>query len=280
MAHIAEKYDRGYGHFTTRQNIQYNWVTLEDTPDILAELAKVEMHAIQTSGNCIRNVTADQFSGVAHDEIEDPRPTAELLRQWSSLHPEFTFLPRKFKIAITGAKEDRAAIGWHDVGLQLLRNPQGDLGFRVQAGGGMGRTPIIGSVLREFLPAHDILNYLEALVRVYNLWGRRDNLYKARIKILVKAEGARFADEVDAEFRRTLDSGAAHRVTEAELREGQLRVRRRRVAERIEMGLEVSKGAVRVDELMDPRLLQAVDDRCRGVRLRRVARGLGEGGGR
>ena len=180
-------------------------------------LAEVDMHGIQTSGNCIRNITTDALAGIAPDEVADPRPWAEIMRQWSTLHPEFAFLPRKFKIAITGAKEDRAAIGWHDVGLQLLRNPQGDLGFRVQAGGGMGRTPIIGSVLREFLPAHDILNYLEALVRVYNLWGRRDNLYKARIKILVKAEGARFADEVDAEFRRTLDSGAAHRVTEAEL---------------------------------------------------------------
>ena len=207
----------GVGHFTTRQNVQFNWIPLERSADVMDLLAEVDMHGIQTSGNCIRNITTDALAGIAPDEVADPRPWAEIMRQWSTLHPEFAFLPRKFKIAITGAKEDRAAIGWHDVGLQLLRNPQGELGFRVQAGGGMGRTPIIGSVLREFLPAHDILNYLEALVRVYNLWGRRDNLYKARIKILVKAEGARFADEVDAEFRRTLDSGAAHRVTEAEL---------------------------------------------------------------
>ena len=207
----------GVGHFTTRQNVQFNWIPLERSADVMDLLAEVDMHGIQTSGNCIRNITTDALAGIAPDEVADPRPWAEIMRQWSTLHPEFAFLPRKFKIAITGAKEDRAAIGWHDVGLQLLRNPQGELGFRVQAGGGMGRTPIIGSVLREFLPAHDILNYLEALVRVYNLWGRRDNLYKARIKILVKAEGSRFASEVDAEFRRTLDSGAAHRVTEAEL---------------------------------------------------------------
>jgi sulfite reductase (NADPH) hemoprotein beta-component len=207
----------GVAHFTTRQNVQFNWIPLERSADVMDLLAEVDMHGIQTSGNCIRNITSDALAGIAPDEVADPRPWAEIMRQWSTLHPEFAFLPRKFKIAITGATEDRAAIGWHDVGLRLLRNAGGELGFRVQAGGGMGRTPIIGSVLREFLPAHDILNYLEALVRTYNLWGRRDNLYKARIKILVKAEGERFAEEVEQEYLRILAQGVGHRVTEEEL---------------------------------------------------------------
>ncbi len=190
LAMIADKWDKGYGHFTTRQNIQFNWPKLKDVPDILDALADVEMHAIQTSGNCIRNVTADQFSGVAADEIEDPRPTAELLRQWSSLHPEFTFLPRKFKIAVTGAKHDRAAIKAHDIGLRILKHPlMQEIGYEISVGGGLGRTPMIGKVIRDFLPKADLLPYLEALMRVYNSEGRRDNKYKARVKILVHEAG-------------------------------------------------------------------------------------------
>ncbi len=189
LADIARKYDRGYGHFTTRQNIQYNWPSLKDTPDILAELASVEMHAIQTSGNCIRNVTADHFAGVTADEIADPRPYAEILRQWSSLHPEFTFLPRKFKIAVNGGAHDRAAIQAHDIGLQVVRNAEGELGFTVYVGGGLGRTPFVGKKVREFLPERDLLSYCEAILRVYNLEGRRDNKYKARIKILLHEKG-------------------------------------------------------------------------------------------
>lgn len=189
LAMIADKWDKGYGHFTTRQNIQFNWPKLKDVPDILDALADVEMHAIQTSGNCIRNVTADQFSGVAADEIEDPRPTAELLRQWSSLHPEFSFLPRKFKIAITGAAHDRAAIKAHDIGIRILRNAHGEVGYEISIGGGLGRTPMIGKVIREFLPKGDLLPYIEALMRVYNAEGRRDNKYKARVKILVHETG-------------------------------------------------------------------------------------------
>lgn len=201
FAHIARKYDRGYGHFTTRQNIQYNWIRLEETPEILAELASVEMHAIQTSGNCIRNITADQFAGVAHDEIIDPRPYAEILRQWSTFHPEFAYLPRKFKIAINGAVEDRAAILVHDIGLTVVKNEQGEIGFRVFVGGGMGRTPILGSVIREFLPWQHILTYTESILRIYNQYGRRDNIYKARIKILVKSLGIEeFARQVEADW--------------------------------------------------------------------------------
>ena len=208
LAHIARRYDKSYGHFTTRQNIQFNWPRLEDTPDILAELAQVQMHAIQTSGNCIRNVTADHLSGVAPDEIEDPRIYCEIIRQWSTFHPEFSYLPRKFKIAVTGAVHDRAAAQVHDIGLNLIRNDQGDLGFRVLVGGGLGRTPMIGQVIREFLPRRDLLNYLEAILRVYNLHGRRDNLFKARIKILVKALGAEpFRDQVEAEWAQIKDSG-------------------------------------------------------------------------
>ena len=208
----------GTAHFTTRQNVQFNWIPLARSAEVMDLLASVDMHGIQTSGNCIRNITSDERAGIAADEVADPRPFAEIMRQWSSLHPEFAFLPRKFKIAITGASEDRAATAWHDVGLHLLRNAQGDLGFRVLAGGGMGRTPVIASVLREFLPWDQILNYLEAVVRVYNLWGRRDNLYKARIKILIKAEGQRYIDEVEAEYQRIVDQdGAPHTITPTEL---------------------------------------------------------------
>ena len=201
MALIAEKYDRGYGHFTTRQNIQFNWVTLEDTPDILAELAKVEMHAIQTSGNCIRNITSDAFAGVAGDEYVDPRPICELLRQWSTLHPEFAHLPRKFKFAINGAKEDRTILLCHDVGIELKKNSHGELVAEIYAGGGMGRTPILGSLIKQALPWQLLPSYLTALLRVYNRFGRRDNLYKARIKILVKALGPEeFARQVEGEW--------------------------------------------------------------------------------
>ena len=188
----------GYAHFTTRQNVQFNWIPLDKSADVMDLLASVNLHGIQTSGNCIRNITSDERAGIAVDEVADPRPFGEIMRQWSTLHPEFAFLPRKFKIAITGATEDRAATAWHDVGLHLLRNAEGELGFRVLVGGGMGRTPITASVIREFLHWNQILNYLEAVVRVYNRWGRRDNIYKARIKILVKAEGQRYIDEVDA----------------------------------------------------------------------------------
>ena len=201
FAHIARKYDRGYGHFTTRQNIQFNWIELEQTPDILTDLASVEMHAIQTSGNCIRNITTDEFAGTAADEIIDPRPFAEILRQWSTFHPEFIALPRKFKIAINGAVEDRAAIAVHDIGLTAVRGPDGEVGFKFMVGGGMGRTPILGSVINEFVPWADLLTYTEAIMRVYNQFGRRDNKYKARIKILVKAVGAEeFARMVEQEF--------------------------------------------------------------------------------
>ena len=201
FAHIARKYDRGYGHFTTRQNIQFNWIELEQTPDILTDLASVEMHAIQTSGNCIRNTTTDEYAGVAADEIVDPRPYAEIIRQWSTFHPEFIALPRKFKIAINGAVEDRAAIAVHDIGLTAVRNEAGEVGFKFMVGGGLGRTPIIGSVINEFVPWQHLLTYTEAIMRVYNQFGRRDNKYKARIKILVKAVGAEeFARLVEAEF--------------------------------------------------------------------------------
>jgi sulfite reductase (NADPH) hemoprotein beta-component len=208
----------GYGHFSTRQNVQFNWIPLAKSADVMDLLASVDMHGIQTSGNCIRNITSDELAGIAPDEIADPRPFAEILRQWSTLHPEFAFLPRKFKIAITGATEDRAATAWHDVGLHLIKNASGDLGFKVLVGGGMGRTPIIGTTIREFLPWNQIMNYLEAVVRVYNRWGRRDNLYKARIKILVKAEGQRYIDEVEAEYLQIIATdGAPHTIPDAEL---------------------------------------------------------------
>ncbi|MGH6961133.1 MAG: nitrite/sulfite reductase, partial [Dongiaceae bacterium] len=206
LAHIARRYDRGYGHFTTRQNLQFNWPRLEDTPDILAELAEVEMHAIQTSGNCIRNVTADHFAGVAADEIEDPRVYCEIIRQWSTLHPEFSFLPRKFKIAVTGAPHDRAAVKVHDIGLRMHRNADGEAGFEVLVGGGQGRTPVIAKSIRPFLPTRHLLSYLEAILRIYNQLGRRDNLYKARIKILVDAVGiAEFTRLVEAEWEQIRD---------------------------------------------------------------------------
>ncbi|MFZ0730618.1 MAG: nitrite/sulfite reductase [Methylovirgula sp.] len=203
LAHIARRYDRGYGHFTTRQNIQFNWPALADCPAILSELASVEMHAIQTSGNNIRNITADQFAGAAADEIEDPRPYCEILRQWSSLHPEFSFLPRKFKIAVTGAARDRAAIQVHDIGYHIVRNAAGEVGFTCYVGGGLGRTPFIGHKIRDFLPKADLLAYTAAVLRIYNLEGRRDNKFKARIKILVHEKGAEaIRSEVEEEFAR------------------------------------------------------------------------------
>jgi len=214
---LAPKLTTNYGHFTTRQNVQYNWIPLSQSADVMDLLATVNMHGIQTSGNCIRNTTTDELAGVAVDEVVDPRPYAELIRQWSTLHPEFAFLPRKFKIAITGATEDRAAIGWHDVGLQMVKNAAGEVGFKVLVGGGMGRTPVIGSQIRAFLPWNQIMNYLEAVVRVYNRWGRRDNLYKARIKILVKAEGQRYFDEVETEYQEILNQdGGLHTISQAE----------------------------------------------------------------
>jgi sulfite reductase (NADPH) hemoprotein beta-component len=220
LARIAREFDRGYAHFTTRQNCQFNWIPLARSADVMDLLAEVDMHGIQTSGNCIRNITSDALAGVAPDEIVDPRPYCELLRQWSTLHPEFAFLPRKFKIAVSGAAEDRAAIAWHDIGLQLAKNERGEVGFKVLVGGGMGRTPVIATVIRDFLPWQEILLFIEAIVRVYNRYGRRDNAYKARIKILVKAEGQKFIDAVEAEFARILADdvdGAAHRIPAAEL---------------------------------------------------------------
>ncbi len=203
LAYIAKTYDRGYGHFTTRQNIQFNWIELSTAPDLLYDLSEVDLHAIQTSGNCIRNVTADPYAGAAADELDDPRIWSEVIRQWSTLHPEFSFLPRKFKIAVTGSKADRAAIKFHDIGLKIVRNNEGVLGFAVYVGGGQGRTPIVAPLIKSFLPAQDLLRYLDAVLRVYNRHGRRDNIYKARIKILVDSMGAdSFAAEVAAEFDR------------------------------------------------------------------------------
>lgn len=205
IAEVSTQYDRGYAHVSTRQNIQLNWPALEDVPEILAELATVQMHAIQTSGNCIRNTTTDQYAGVVAGEIADPRPTCELIRQWSTFHPEFAFLPRKFKIAVSALEEkDRAATAFHDIGVYIVRNEAGEMGYKIMVGGGLGRTPIIGSVIREFLPREDLIAYLEAVLRVYNLHGRRDNKYKARIKILVKALTPEvFAQKVEAEFEHT-----------------------------------------------------------------------------
>ncbi len=215
FAHIARKYDRGYGHFTTRQNIQFNWLKLAETPDILADLASVEMHAIQTSGNCVRNITMDEFAGVARDEVVDPRPYAEILRQWSTFHPEFAYLPRKFKIAISGGEEDRAAISAHDIGLSVTKNAHGDIGFRVLVGGGLGRTPIIGSEICEFLPWQHMLTYVESILRIYNQYGRRDNKYKARIKILVKALGIdEFRRQVEADWADLKDGPGTLTVEE------------------------------------------------------------------
>jgi sulfite reductase (NADPH) hemoprotein beta-component len=207
LADITRRYDRGYGHFTTRQNLQLNWPALAAVPDILAELATVQMHALQTSGNCVRNVTADHLAGIDPDEVDDPRPYCEIVRQWATLHPEFTYLPRKFKIAITGSAEDRAASEVHDIGLNLRRDAAGAIGFAVRVGGGLGRAPVIGALICEFLPLADLLGYLEAILRVYNRYGRRDNIHKARIKVLVKSLGAvRFREEVEAEWRASRDS--------------------------------------------------------------------------
>ena len=207
LAHIARTYDKGYGHFTTRQNIQFNWIKLENIPDVLADLASVQMHAIQTSGNCIRNTTTDPLSGVAADELEDPRPYCELIRQWSTLHPEFAYLPRKFKIAVSGATKDRAVTLVHDIGLRLVKNDTGEIGFRVSVGGGLGRTPMVAQVIRPFLEKQHLLSYLEAILRIYNLKGRRDNKYKARIKILVSSMGAEaFTQLVEQEWLRIKDS--------------------------------------------------------------------------
>ena len=218
LARIAREHDLqgagtpqqrgGFGHFTTRQNLQFNWIALDRAADVMDMLAEVDMHGIQTSGNCIRNITTDAFAGIAPDEVVDPRPYCEILRQWSTLHPEFAFLPRKFKIAVTGSREDRAAIAWHDIGLQLKRDDSGDVGFGVLVGGGMGRTPVIATEIASFVPWAQILVFIEAIVRVYNLHGRRDNAYKARIKILVKAEGQRFIDDVGREFAQLVSEGA------------------------------------------------------------------------
>ena len=207
LAHIAEKYDKGYGHFSTRQNIQFNWPRLETVPDILADLATVQMHAIQTSGNCIRNITSDHFAGIAEDELEDPRTYCEIIRQWSTFHPEFSFLPRKFKIAVSGAKNDRAAVRIHDIGIYLVSNAEGEIGCKILVGGGLGRTPFIGLCIREYLEKRHLLSYLEAILRVYNQLGRRDNMHKARIKILVNAVGQeKFTDMVETEWRSIRDS--------------------------------------------------------------------------
>ncbi|WOC78039.1 nitrite/sulfite reductase [Stutzerimonas frequens] len=216
LAEIARRYDKGYAHISTRTNVQFNWPELEDVPEILAELATVQMHAIQTSGNCIRNTTTDQFAGVARDELIDPRPWCEIIRQWSTFHPEFAFLPRKFKIAVNGAVSDRAAIEVHDIGLEAVKNDVGELGFRVSVGGGLGRTPIVGSFINEFLPWQHLLSYLDAILRVYNRYGRRDNKFKARIKILVKALTPEvFAERVDAEWAHLKDGPTT--LTEAEV---------------------------------------------------------------
>ena len=217
LADIAEKYDRGYGHFTTRQNIQYNWIKLEDAADILADLAKVEMHAIQTSGNCIRNISSDHFAGAAADEVVDPRPYAELLRQWSSFHPEFSYLPRKFKIAVIASEQDRAAMRLHDIGINIVRNEAGELGAAFYVGGGMGRTPMIAPCIRDFVPLDRLVTYAEACLRVYNRYGRRDNKYKARIKILVHELGAEeYTRQVEEEFQHLLDSGVEPPFAELE----------------------------------------------------------------
>ena len=214
---IGSKLQYGYGHFTTRTNVQFNWIPLVKSAEVMELLAEVQLHGIQTSGNTIRNITSDALAGIADDEIADPRPFCEILRQWSTLHPEFAFLPRKFKISVNGAREDRVAIGWYDVGLQLLRNTEGALGFKVLVGGGMGRTPVIGTVVREFLPWNQLMNYLEAVIRVYNRYGRRDNAWKARIKILVKAEGQHYIDQVEAEYRQIVEQdGAPHTITQQE----------------------------------------------------------------
>jgi len=214
---VVTKLKYGYGHFTTRTNVQFNWIPITKAAEVMELLADVNMHGIQTSGNAIRNITTEALAGIAADEIADPRPFAEIIRQWAALHPEFVFLPRKFKIALNGAKEDRAALGWYDISVQVVRNDAGELGFKVLVGGGMGRTPIIGTVVREFLPWQHLLSYLEACIRVYNQYGRRDNIWKARIKILVKSEGQAYIDKVEEEFRQIVEiDGAPHTITQAE----------------------------------------------------------------
>ena len=214
---VVTKLKYGYGHFSTRTNVQFNWIPITKAADVMELLADVNMHGIQTSGNAIRNITTEALAGIAVDEIADPRPFAEILRQWAALHPEFAFLPRKFKIALNGATEDRAALGWYDISLQVARNEAGELGFKVLVGGGMGRTPVIGTVVRQFVPWQHLLSYLEACIRVYNQYGRRDNIWKARIKILVKAEGQKYIDKVEEEFRQIVEiDGAPHTITQAE----------------------------------------------------------------
>ncbi|HYE40402.1 MAG TPA: nitrite/sulfite reductase, partial [Ramlibacter sp.] len=214
---VATKLAYGYGHFTTRTNVQFNWIPITRAADVMELLASVNMHGIQTSGNAIRNITTEALAGIAVDEIADPRPFAEIIRQWAALHPEFAFLPRKFKIALNGAREDRAALGWYDISLQLVKDEAGALGFRVLVGGGMGRTPVIATVVREFVEWQHVLSYLEACIRVYNQYGRRDNIWKARIKILVKSEGQRYIDKVEEEFRQILATdGAPHTIAQAE----------------------------------------------------------------
>jgi sulfite reductase (NADPH) hemoprotein beta-component len=215
---VVSRLAYGYGHFTTRTNVQFNWIPITRAADVMELLASVDMHGIQTSGNAIRNITTDELAGIAVDEIADPRPFAEIIRQWAALHPEFAFLPRKFKIALNGAAEDRAALGWYDISLQLLRDDAGTLGFKVLVGGGMGRTPVVATVVREFVEWQQLLNYLEACIRVYNRYGRRDNIWKARIKILVKSEGQRYIDQVEEEFRQIVEiDGAPHTLTQAEV---------------------------------------------------------------
>src|SRR5881394_1506164 len=210
LAHVARRYDRNYGHFTTRQNIQFNWIKLKELPDAMADLARAGLHGMQTSGNCVRNITTDQWAGIAPDEIEDPRIWGEIVRQYTTLHPEFSFLPRKFKIAVTAAAHDRAAVRVHDIGLRLHRNDAGETGFEVMVGGGLGRTPFVGKTIKPFLPKRDILSYVEAILRVYNQYGRRDNIYKARIKILVHELGAeKFAAEVESEWQSIKDGALA-----------------------------------------------------------------------
>lgn len=211
LAQIGRKYDRGYGHFTTRQNLQFNWPALKDVPDILKDLASVEMHCIQTSGNCIRNVTSDQYAGAAKGELEDPRIVSEIIRQWSTFHPEFSYLPRKFKIAVSGTPDDRAAIRVHDIGIQIVQNGKGEIGYEIYVGGGLGRTPMVAKKISDFVPKEDLLAYLEAILRVYNMYGRRDNIYKARIKILVHEIGVEeMRRQVEAEFAEIQKGGALH----------------------------------------------------------------------
>ena len=270
LADIAERFDRGYAHFTTRQNVQYNWIELPRSADVMDLLAEVDMHGIQTSGNCVRNITTDALAGVAPDEIADPRPYCEILRQWSTLHPEFAFLPRKFKIAVGGSLEDRVASGWYDIGMHLVRDGAGELGLRVLVGGGMGRTPLIGSVVREFLPVRHMLHYTEAILRVYNLYGRRDNLWKARIKILVRSEGQGFVDAVEREFATMLerDVGAeALLVTEAQVQA---------MAEHFEAPPEQEPTPAKVAEAAEARRRAAADPAharwiARNVRAHRLA---------